>query len=157
MGTTRIKVIDLSSDEKEIKTSRKHAEKLTGAAKLKAAGPEGTMTRREEKKPKKPATTEITEKRTESAEEKVATAETAEKERESTEKKPVDSVQTSAPSALARKPQSLHHKGHKYLAAKTKIENGKRHPVKEAAVVGRAHLHRRYRLHDCRWRLLRLG
>ena len=28
MGTTRIKVIDLSSDDKEIKTSRKHAEKI---------------------------------------------------------------------------------------------------------------------------------
>ena len=35
MGTTRIKVIDLSSGDKEIKTSRKHAEKLTGAAKIK--------------------------------------------------------------------------------------------------------------------------
>ena len=44
MGTTRIKVIDLSSDKKVIKTSRKHArlaslakraEKLTGVAKLK--------------------------------------------------------------------------------------------------------------------------
>lgn len=35
MGTTRIKVIDLSSDQKEIKTSRKHAEKLTGVAKIK--------------------------------------------------------------------------------------------------------------------------
>src|SRR3990167_6402356 len=53
MGTTRIKVIDLSSDQKEIKTSRKHAEKLTGAAKLKAAGPEGALARREEKKPRK--------------------------------------------------------------------------------------------------------
>ena len=28
MGTTRIKVIDLSSDQKQIKTARKHAEKL---------------------------------------------------------------------------------------------------------------------------------
>lgn len=35
MGTTRIKVIDLSSDKKEIKTARKHAEKLTGVVKLK--------------------------------------------------------------------------------------------------------------------------
>lgn len=33
MGTTRIKVIDLSSSQKEIKTSRKHAEKLAGPAK----------------------------------------------------------------------------------------------------------------------------
>lgn len=31
MGTTRIKVVDLSSSEKEVKTSRKHAEKLTAA------------------------------------------------------------------------------------------------------------------------------
>lgn len=35
MGTTRIKVIDLSSDKKQIKTARKHAEKLAGVAKLK--------------------------------------------------------------------------------------------------------------------------
>src|SRR3989344_6890420 len=34
MGTTRIKVIDLSSDKQEIKTSRKHAEKLAGFAKI---------------------------------------------------------------------------------------------------------------------------
>lgn len=31
MGTTRIKVIDLSSDQKEIKTARKHAEKILTA------------------------------------------------------------------------------------------------------------------------------
>ena len=37
MGTTRIKVIDLSSDKGEIKTSRKHAEKLSAVSKLKAA------------------------------------------------------------------------------------------------------------------------
>src|SRR3989338_4057117 len=41
MGTTRIKVIDLSSEKQEIKTSRKHAEKLSGLAKI-----------RQEKKPK---------------------------------------------------------------------------------------------------------
>jgi len=34
MGTTRIKVIDLSSSQQEIKTSRKHAEKLAGVPKL---------------------------------------------------------------------------------------------------------------------------
>src|SRR3990170_4547043 len=34
MGTTRIKVIDLSSEQKEIKTSRKHAEKLTAVGRL---------------------------------------------------------------------------------------------------------------------------
>lgn len=35
MGTTRIKVIDLSSDNKEIKTSRKHAGKIASAPKTK--------------------------------------------------------------------------------------------------------------------------
>ncbi len=35
MGTTRIKVIDLSSSQQEIKTARKHAEKLSGAVKIK--------------------------------------------------------------------------------------------------------------------------
>lgn len=52
MGTTRIKVIDLASDQKEIKTARKHAEKLTGVAKLKAAKGEPRHGR-EEIKPKK--------------------------------------------------------------------------------------------------------
>ncbi len=63
MGTTRIKVVDLSSDQEQIKTSRKHAEKLSGVAKLKATGPvsdsgesltrrEGALALREEKKPK---------------------------------------------------------------------------------------------------------
>ena len=36
MGTTRIKVVDLSSGEKEVKTSRKHAEKLTAAPQIDA-------------------------------------------------------------------------------------------------------------------------
>lgn len=36
MGTTRVKVIDLSSDQKGVKTSRKHAQKITVAAKIKA-------------------------------------------------------------------------------------------------------------------------
>lgn len=52
MGTTRIKVVDLSSDQEQIKTSRKHAEKLSGVAKLKATGPEGALALKEEKKPK---------------------------------------------------------------------------------------------------------
>ena len=32
MGTTRVKVIDLSSDKKEVKAARKHADKIAGAA-----------------------------------------------------------------------------------------------------------------------------
>ena len=61
MGTTRIKVIDLSSEQKEIKTSRKHAKKLSGTNKIKGvAKPENLKPDGEEQQ--KPATTESTEK-----------------------------------------------------------------------------------------------
>lgn len=51
MGTTRIKVIDLSSDQEEIKTSRKHAEKLTGLS-AKTSVKADAAKIKEEKKPK---------------------------------------------------------------------------------------------------------
>ena len=145
MGTTRIKVIDLSSDEKEIKTSRTHAEKLTGTAKLKAAGPEGAMTRREEKKPKKEvskgpkgieASKDKEEKTviTESAEAAETTESTAPSQ-PSKPSEPSEPSQPAKPSVSGKKHTSLHHKGHKYLAAKQKLENGKRYPVKEAIAL----------------------
>ena len=117
MGTTRIKVIDLSSDEKQIKTSRKHAEKLTSAAKIK------------EDKKEKPATTE-------KSEEKRTDTETTQTKTESTEETPPDtqesasSIKPSVPSVVAKK-QSSHHHGAKYLQAKKLIEN-KPYKVKEA-------------------------
>lgn len=131
MGTTRIKVIDLSSDEKEIKTSRKHAEKLTGAAKLK-----------KEKKPKKevskgPKGTEVTKAEEEISEttESTQAAGITESPQPSQPSKTSVSSEPSAKSAAREKPPNLRHKGRKYLAAKQKIENGKQYPVKEAIAL----------------------
>lgn len=153
MGTTRIKVIDLSSDEKEIKTSRKHAEKLTGAAKLKAAGPEGTspnqrfsgtggLARREEKKPKKEPRGKEGREDKEGIEGKeeisaqVSTEEPSAPTQPSQPSEPSEPSQPSTPSEQSKPSQpSLHHKGHKYLAAKAKIEKGKQYKAKEAIAL----------------------
>ena len=134
MGTTRIKVIDLSSAEKEIKTSRKHAEKLTGAAKLK-----------KEKKPKKEVSRgpigregQEEKKGLEGKEERTiqaATEETSAPSQPTTPSQPPVPSESSVKSAAGEKPQSLHHKGHKYLAAKQQIENGKRYGAKEAIAL----------------------
>src|SRR3990170_5606517 len=135
MGTTRIKVIDLSSAEKEIKTSRKHAEKLTGAAKLKATGPEGTLARREEKKPKK----EVSKgpKGKEGQEDKEGLEGKEEISTQASTEEISAPTQPSAPSEPSKPsqpsvPRHLHHKGHKYLAARQKLEKGKQYGAKEA-------------------------
>ena len=104
MGTTRIKVIDLSSDEKQIKTSRKHAEKLTGAAKIKE--PEKKKDPKETEEPKEPKEQEV-------KEEKSATSATPKEVK------------------IAKKQKSAHHHGAKYLQAKKLIEN-KPYKVKDA-------------------------
>lgn len=61
MGTTRIKVIDLSSDQEEIKTSRKHAEKLTGIAKVRDKGAKAPKVAQAPKVTEKPEEEPITE------------------------------------------------------------------------------------------------
>ena len=48
MGTTRIKIIDLASDQKEIKTSRKHAEKLSAVSYIKKVKPQKKKKQKEE-------------------------------------------------------------------------------------------------------------
>lgn len=102
MGTTRIKVIDLSGQQQEIKTSRKHAEKLTGAAKLK----------RDKKEPKiEKAITEGTKKAT-----------------ESTELVPPVSPVPSAPKT-ATQPR---HQGKKYQTAAKLLDSSKVYPASEA-------------------------
>lgn len=117
MGTTRIKVIDLSSDKQEIKTSRKHAEKLTGSPRK--LGEAGAAKIKEEKKPKeqKPAITEIKHEDSESV---------------STENHPQGEkkVSKSVPSAVAKK--STHHLGMKYLTAAKLIDKNHAYPPKEA-------------------------
>lgn len=103
MGTTRIKVIDLSSSEKEIKTSRKHAEKLAGLEKLK-----------KEEKPKK-ATNEETPAL-------ISTDhETLDKQEDITEN--IEETKTQKPKVSTSKKNLGHHRGKKYQQAKQLIEN----------------------------------
>lgn len=121
MGTTRIKVIDLSSDQQEIKTSRKHAEKLTGAAKIK-----------EEKKPR-----ETKAKEPEEIKEQVQKPEEAEiTQTEIATTKPAVSETTPKPpaekktAAAAKKPPR--HRGKKYQQAAALIDKTKVYPAREA-------------------------
>lgn len=102
MGTTRIKVIDLSSNEKEIKTSRKHAEKLAGLEKLKR-----------EDKPKIKVTEETITPTPSGAEEPEQTTKTENKEKTKTPK----------PKVSVAKKNLEHHRGKKYQQAKQLIEN----------------------------------
>ncbi|OGE09705.1 hypothetical protein A3A60_00035 [Candidatus Curtissbacteria bacterium RIFCSPLOWO2_01_FULL_42_26] len=127
MGTTRIKVIDLSSDQKEIKTSRKHAEKLSGFARIKKT----------EKRVKKPTTTEDTEIKTDITEstsiQSAQAAKSSASEKSESKTGDVQQKPTLEPpvSSVVAKKQSLHHKGTKYLAAKKIIED-KNYGAKEA-------------------------
>lgn len=121
MGTTRIKVIDLSSDEKEIKTSRKRAEKLAGVSKLK-------KTAKADKKP----VTESTE-----TQHSVPSDTTSQP---SVITKPVEESLTTtnqpedlASSVVSRK-QSRHHKGKKYQTAK-KLVQDKVYTTKDAIAL----------------------
>ncbi|OGD92999.1 hypothetical protein A2697_05060 [Candidatus Curtissbacteria bacterium RIFCSPHIGHO2_01_FULL_41_44] len=130
MGTTRIKVIDLSSEKQEIKTSRKHArlaaslaargakraEKLAGPAKIKASSPEGALARREEKK-------------TKVKEEKGKTESTS---------PAIDSLPSvpSVPPVIKTKSaatrKTTHHLGKKYRQASQLIDKNKVYPAREA-------------------------
>ncbi len=103
MGTTRIKVIDLSSSEKEIKTSRKHAEKLAGLEKLKKeVKPQNTTSEQAKilslKNPEVPVQEQI--------------------ETEFEQK-----TKTQKPKATLSKKDIGHKRGKKYLQAKQLIEN----------------------------------
>ncbi|KKS04094.1 MAG: 50S ribosomal protein L1 [Candidatus Curtissbacteria bacterium GW2011_GWA2_41_24] len=129
MGTTRIKVIDLSGEQKEIKTSRKHAEKLSGLAKI-----------RQEKKPKAEVSKEP-------EEQKITPPSTSSQPSEpSVPSQPSEPSQPSPPSVLPEpsvppviKKQSvpivtkkLRHTGKKYLVATALIDKNKIYPAAEA-------------------------
>lgn len=120
MGTTRIKVIDLSSDQQQVKTSRKHAEKLAGVGKIK-----------EEKKDKK-AITESTEINQESTEESPTTPSVPKEPSRSIEQ---GSLTTTVPSVIKTKSKAAkpptHHRSKKYQTAKKLVES-KTYSVKEA-------------------------
>ena len=114
MGTTRIKVIDLSSDQQQVKTSRKHAEKLAGVGKLKKAEKPKTH--------KKPATVEAAQ---EVGETKV------EPKVEEEEKEAVSQAPETVEKATVAKRQSLYHKGKRYKDARKMVED-KTYTAKEA-------------------------
>lgn len=142
MGTTRIKVIDLSSDQKEIKTARKHAEKLTQAAKLKGVkGMEGKEGREGEEGQEgqisvTPASAEST---------KVdALIENKEPRTQEVTKSPdsksasATSVKPKVSSAVAKKPSQkvgTRHKGKNYLDAQTLVDKTKTYSIDEALEV----------------------
>lgn len=111
MGTTRIKVIDLSGQQQQIKTSRKHAEKLSALAKIK-----------EEKKAKGKEKPQIEKAITESAE----------------SVPPAIGFLPSKPSVITKqsapkvaKP-SLHHRGKKYQEVASLIDRSKVYETSEA-------------------------
>jgi len=110
MGTTRIKVIDLSSDQKEIKTARKHAEKIAW--------------KKDGKETKKPQEEQVKAEPKEETESEIK-AEAEEKTAPEPAKKPQKSK-------VAGEKTVRHHQGTKYLNAASKIEKGKIYNAEEA-------------------------
>ncbi len=120
MGTTRIKVIDLSSDKKQIKTSRKHAEKLTGVAKLK-----GTKSAESTK-----GTKGIEEAPKEVAKDKQVPTQESPPPDQAPQPSPAD--QTSRTSRTSRTSTHHHHLGKKYNQSMQLIDKTKLYPPQEA-------------------------
>src|SRR3989338_4213412 len=117
MGTTRIKVIDLSGEQKEIKTSRKHAEKLSGLAKI-----------RQEKKPKAEVSKEP-------EEQKITPPSTSSQPSEPSP--PSVLPEPSVPPVIKKQSvpivtKKLRHTGKKYLVATALIDKNKIYPAAEA-------------------------
>ena len=119
MGTTRVKVIDLSSQNTEIKTARKHAEKLSGLGKLKQETKE---------KPEEAIAAPQADEQQESTQAAEEEALTEEKEVKETEPK---STKTDIKKARAKGQLKTHHQGSKYKNARKLLEN-KNYPLKEA-------------------------
>jgi len=124
MGTTRIKVIDLSSDEKQIKTARKHAQKIAGAAKKEA----------KTKEPEKPQYSNKSEKSEKPEDQKIRVSESSDISEPPTIR-PSESLESSEPSQPSKpsKPSAQkHHLGKKYQKASKLIEKGKIYQASEA-------------------------
>lgn len=113
MGTTRVKVIDLSSQNTEVKTARKHAEKLSG---LENPKKKTKTPKPEEVQALEPTETNLVEESAQTPEET-----TPELPKEEKSSKPKPKVQT----------KNSQHKGSKYQKAKGLIEE-KNYPAKEA-------------------------
>lgn len=115
MGTTRIKLIDLSSSEKEVKTSRKRAGKIAGSAKVKE---------------EKPATTQVTEENLEKAQ--IVPSEHPGGEAEVTPGKHPRGEQSTTESVSSPKSAHTHHRGKKYQQAASLIDKTKNYPAADA-------------------------
>ncbi len=118
MGTTRIKVIDLSSTQQEVKTARKHVEKLAGVSKKikeekKTAAIDNTGETAAQ--PAEPSS---------SSEPSVpsVSSEPSESSVPSEPSEPSSPSVPSKPSSVAKK-TNLHHKGAKYKKAKSLVED----------------------------------
>ena len=128
MGTTRIKVIDLSSDQKEIKTARKHAEKLTGAKKRAIKTSQKVTSTREAPQVQETVITQADIKQGQSVETELQTPGDALPTSET------KTVSTISPVA-AKKPAKAKPKGHKYILAKAQIDLQKIYSAKEALEI----------------------
>ncbi len=133
MGTTRIKVIDLSSDKQEIKTSRKHAEKLAGFAKIKTdqkTQPPQKISTSDE--PESPLTSkpDIQEPSESGTKKKSAISIDTQIDQKTDTTEPVSTQITQGAAGTTRR-KSLHHQGKKYDSAKKLVEN-KTYSVKDA-------------------------
>lgn len=107
MGTTKVKIIDLSSENQSVKASQKHAQSLGSANKIKKEKP---------------------------VEEKIQKPETEEK-LESQDATPVEEekVQTKPKAKKSKGPKAQkHHLGKKYKEAESKVEKDKLYPAAEA-------------------------
>lgn len=136
MGTTRIKVIDLSSTDKEIKTSRKRArlassakraEKLAGVAKLK------------EEKPQPKTGRPLDEKLSKAAREQDAPKKIKEETLPPQQAEPSPPSPPSQPSKSQKiRPLSArqkHHLGKKYQKAKGLVDQNKLYSISEALAL----------------------
>lgn len=110
MGTTKVKIIDLSSGEQEIKTSQKHAQNLASVNKIKKEKPSEDA---------KDSKTQVSQKVEKEAPQKAAAIDKDQKTTET--KKP-----------KGKKRLHRHHLGVKYLAAKNQIEKDKVYDANEA-------------------------
>ncbi len=113
MGTTKVKIIDLSSENQSVKASQKHAQSLGSANKIK------------KEKPEEAAKIEGQRVKESKSEEKVETQKSVPTEKLKTEIKP-QVKKSKAPKAQKR------HLGKKYKEAAEKVEKDKLYPAAEA-------------------------
>ncbi|MDO8487065.1 MAG: hypothetical protein Q7S45_02130 [Candidatus Curtissbacteria bacterium] len=127
MGTTKIKIIDLSSENQSVKASQKHAQNFASVNKIKKG--------KEPEKSSKPenANTVIASDlpageagAKQSDQEEIASSQAPRNDSEEKTSKPKAQIKSKAPKA------QKHHLGKKYLESLAKVEKGKLYPAAEA-------------------------